>query len=173
MPCDPTWRAWHYRLRKDAKGFKDLLATHIRTKTTIICRTMPGKLIVLADSTSGLADVDQCDERSDRGRNRATKRVSGFKRFRKNMGLLAHLRLPPRYQIPKSSDPGRDFVAWIGLVHARQCRQVESRTWPDLMQGDRYLRRLLVVGADSVLRRAKLHPGKFPWITQMLARRQF
>jgi transposase len=40
-------------------------------------------------------------------------------------------------------------------------------------QGDRYLRRILVVGAVSVLRRAKLNPEKFPWITRLLARRPF
>ena len=40
-------------------------------------------------------------------------------------------------------------------------------------QGDRYLRRILVVGAHSVLRRAKLNPEKYPWLTQLLARRPF
>ena len=44
---------------------------------------------------------------------------------------------------------------------------------PISKHGDRYLRRILVVGAVSILRRAKLHPEKFPWITQMLARRPF
>ena len=44
---------------------------------------------------------------------------------------------------------------------------------PISKQGDRYLRRILVAGAVSILRRAKLHPEKFPWITQMLARRPF
>ena len=34
-------------------------------------------------------------------------------------------------------------------------------------------RRILVVGAHSVLRRAKLNPEKYPWLTQLLARRPF
>ena len=37
-------------------------------------------------------------------------------------------------------------------------------------QGDRYVRRILVVGAHSVLRRAKENPEKYPWLTQLLAR---
>jgi len=39
--------------------------------------------------------------------------------------------------------------------------------------GDRYLRRILVVGAHAVLKRARLHPQKYPWLTQLLARRPF
>jgi transposase len=35
------------------------------------------------------------------------------------------------------------------------------------------VRRILVVGAHSVLRRAKEDPGKYPWLTQLLARRPF
>ena len=35
------------------------------------------------------------------------------------------------------------------------------------------MRRILVVGAHSVLRRAKLDPQKHPWLTQLLARRPF
>jgi transposase len=35
------------------------------------------------------------------------------------------------------------------------------------------LRRILVVGAHSVLRRAKENPEKYPWLTQLLARRPF
>ena len=38
---------------------------------------------------------------------------------------------------------------------------------------DRYLRRILVVGAHAVLRRAKQNPEKYPWLTQLLARRPF
>jgi transposase len=38
---------------------------------------------------------------------------------------------------------------------------------------DRYLRRILVVGAHSVLRRAKQNPEKYPWLTLLLARRPF
>jgi tripartite-type tricarboxylate transporter receptor subunit TctC len=34
----------------------------------------------------------------------------------------------------------------------------------------RYLRRILVVGAHSVLRRVKHNPEKYPWLTQLLAR---
>jgi transposase len=35
------------------------------------------------------------------------------------------------------------------------------------------MRRILVVGAHAVLRRAKQNPEKYPWVTQLLARRPF
>ncbi len=49
----------------------------------------------------------------------------------------------------------------------------KQKLGPISKQGDRYLRRVLVVGAHSVLRRAKQNPEKYPWLTQLLARRPF
>jgi len=48
-----------------------------------------------------------------------------------------------------------------------------SKLGPISKQGDRYLRRILVVGAHSVLRRAKHNPEKYPRLTPLLARRPF
>jgi len=33
------------------------------------------------------------------------------------------------------------------------------------------LRRILIVGALAVLRQARAHPEKYPWVTQLLARK--
>jgi transposase len=38
-------------------------------------------------------------------------------------------------------------------------------------QGDRYLRRLFVVGAISIVRTARMRPDKYPWVIDLLARR--
>ena len=38
-------------------------------------------------------------------------------------------------------------------------------------QGDRYLRRLLVIGATAVVRQARLHPQKHLWIMRLLAKK--
>ena len=40
-------------------------------------------------------------------------------------------------------------------------------------QGDRYLRRLFVLGAISIVRIARARPEKYPWLIQLLARRPF
>ena len=68
---------------------------------------------------------------------------------------------------------GRDFAAWIGLVPRQDSTGGKHKLGPISKQGDRYLRRILVVGAISVLRRAMQSPDKYPWLTQLLARRPF
>jgi transposase len=68
---------------------------------------------------------------------------------------------------------GRDFAAWVGLVPRQDSTGGKPRLGPISRQGDRYLRRLLVGGAVSILRRAKLDPQRHPWVTRLLARRPF
>ncbi len=68
---------------------------------------------------------------------------------------------------------GRDFAAWIGLVPRQDSTGGKQKLGPISKQGDRYLRRILVVGAHAVLRRARQDPAKYPWLTQLLARRPF
>ena len=74
---------------------------------------------------------------------------------------------------PTAFRSGRDFAAWIGLVPRQDSTGGKQKLGPISKQGDRYLRRILVVGAHSVLRRAKSNPEKYPWLTQLLARRPF
>ena len=68
---------------------------------------------------------------------------------------------------------GRDFAAWIGLVPRQNSTGGKQKLGPISKQGDPYLRRILVVGAHAVLRRAMQQPEKYPWLTQLLARRPF
>ena len=46
---------------------------------------------------------------------------------------------------------GRDFAAWIGLVPRQDSTGGKQKLGPISKQGDRYLRRILVVGAHAVL----------------------
>jgi len=66
---------------------------------------------------------------------------------------------------------GRDFASWIGIVPREDSTGGKRRLGPISKQGDRYLRRLLIVGAFAVLRQARAHPEKYPWVTQLLARK--
>src|SRR5215471_3742772 len=63
---------------------------------------------------------------------------------------------------PSAFRSGRDFAAWIGLVPRQDSTGGKQKLGPISKQGDRYLRRLLVVGAHSVLRRAKQSPQNYP-----------
>jgi transposase len=68
---------------------------------------------------------------------------------------------------------GRDFAAWIGLVPREDSTGGKQKLGPISKRGDRYLRRILVVGAHAVLRLARQKPEKYPWLTQLLARKPF
>ncbi len=73
----------------------------------------------------------------------------------------------------KAFRSGRDFAAWIGLVPRQDSTGGKQKLGPISKQGDRYVRRILVVGAHAVLKRARQQPEKYPWLTQLLARRPF
>ena len=68
---------------------------------------------------------------------------------------------------------GRDFAAWIGLVPRQESSGGKPKLGSISKRGDPYLRRILVVGAHSVLRCAMRNPERYPWLTQLLARRPF
>jgi transposase len=74
---------------------------------------------------------------------------------------------------PKVFRSGRDFAAWIGLVPRQDSTGGKQKLGPISKRGDRYLRRILVVGACAVLRYARRQPQKYPWLTQLLARKPF
>ena len=72
---------------------------------------------------------------------------------------------------PKAFRSGRNFSAWIGLVPKQHSSGGKDRLGSISKQGDRYLRSLLTAGALAVIRYAKIHGSKRPWLTALLARR--
>ncbi len=67
---------------------------------------------------------------------------------------------------------GRDLSAWIGLVPKQNSTGGKDRLGSISKAGNRYLRQLLVVGALSVIRRAKqLGTTRHPWLVRLMERR--
>jgi transposase len=89
------------------------------------------------------------------------------------IGVLGASAITATATDPNAFRSGRDFAAWVGLVPRQDSTGGKQKLGPISKQGDRYLRRILVVGAHAVLRRARQHPKKYPWLTQLLARRPF
>ncbi len=69
---------------------------------------------------------------------------------------------------------GRHLAAWFGLVPRQNSSGGKERLGGISKQGDRYIRRLLIVGAHSVLRYAR-GKGRMPtpWLDGLLARRPY
>ena len=101
--------------------------------------------------------------------NEASQRVETIP----GIGVLGATAIVATAADPTVFRSGRDFAAWIGLVPRQDSTGGKQKLGPISKQGDRYLRRILVVGANAVLRRAQENPGKYPWLTQLLARRPF
>jgi transposase len=67
---------------------------------------------------------------------------------------------------------GRDFAAFLGLTPRQNSSGGKATLGGISKQGDRYLRKQLVLGATSLLRVAARHKGALAdWIVAMLARK--
>jgi len=66
---------------------------------------------------------------------------------------------------------GRNLAAWIGLVPKQHSTGGKERLGSITKQGNRYLRWLLVTGAMAVIRYARAHGTKRPWLTRIMDRR--
>ena len=90
--------------------------------------------------------------------NEASKRLETIP----GIGVIGATAIAATVPDPKAFRSGRDFAAWIGLVPRQDSTGGKQKLGPISKQGDRYLRRILVVGAHAVLRRARQKPGSIP-----------
>jgi transposase len=66
---------------------------------------------------------------------------------------------------------GRQFAAWLGLTPKAHSSGGKEKLGAISKQGDSYLRRLLVVGATSVIRVARKETSSKLWATRLLERK--
>src|SRR6266568_3355877 len=66
---------------------------------------------------------------------------------------------------------GRSLAAWIGLVPKQHSTGGKERLGSITKQGNCYLRWLLVAGAMAVIRYARQHGTKRPWLIRIMDRR--
>lgn len=80
--------------------------------------------------------------------------------------IVAIVTEPPNFQ------SARHFAAWLGLVPRQNSSGGKQRQSGISKGGDRYLRRLLVLGATSVFRHIGTKPAaSATWLRGVLARR--
>ena len=154
------------------EGLKTLLAIIADDGDERLPIDARASLIVLAAQLQALQTLIRSIEKRIIAQHRASeesKRVATIP----GIGLLGASAITATVTDPSAFRSGRDFAAWIGLVPRQDSTGGKQKLGPISKQGDRYLRRLLVVGAHAVLRRARQSPQNYPWLTQLLARRPF
>jgi transposase len=86
------------------------------------------------------------------------------------IGPLAATAIAATVPDPSVFRGGREFAAWLGLVPRQNSTGGKVRLGRISRQGDGYIRRLLIIGAQSVLRCSKAARSN-PWLQQLLAKR--
>jgi transposase len=99
--------------------------------------------------------------------NPASKRLDAIPGF----GVIVSTAVVATMTDPNAFNTGREFAAWIELVPRQNSTGGKERLGSISKQGDRYLRRLLVVGALAVIKSARTRPDKYPWVVALLGRR--
>jgi transposase len=90
------------------------------------------------------------------------------------IGEIAGHALVARLPDASSFRSGRDLAAWLGLTRLDHSTGGKPRTQgPISKRGDRALRRLLVLGATSVIAHQRRTGRLDPWIAGLIARRPF
>ncbi|EEX13849.1 transposase for insertion sequence element [Citreicella sp. SE45] len=74
---------------------------------------------------------------------------------------------------PELFHKGRDFAAWLGLTPRQHSTGGKQRLGATTKMGERSLRRLLIIGANSVIIKRHCHASARPgtWLARMLERK--
>lgn len=87
-----------------------------------------------------------------------------------SIGLLIATALVALAPPPEMFQRGRDFAAWLGLVPRQHSTGGKQRLGSTTKMGERSLRRLLIIGANSVVKwRARKGAVPGSWLAKMLA----
>jgi transposase len=66
---------------------------------------------------------------------------------------------------------GRSFAAWLGLTPRSDSSGGKEKRVGISKRGDSYIRRLLVIGATAIIRRARQDNASKSWIAKRLVRK--
>ena len=154
------------------KGIKELLAIVAQNAASRFPVDAHASLIVLSAQLQAVQTMIGSIEKRivlQHRSNADSKRLETIP----GIGIIGATAIAATVSDPKVFRSGRDFAAWIGLVPREDSTGGKQKLGPISKRGDQYLRRILVVGACAVLKQARLQPEKYPWLTQLLARRPF
>jgi transposase len=133
---------------------------------TAMRRALQVSVAQLSALQAQIGELDRCIHAHHRA-NDVSRRLESVP----GIGVIGATAIAATVTDPTAFRSGRDLAAWIGLVPRQNSTGGKEKLGGISKQGDPYLRRLLVVGARAVVRQARLHPDKYPWIAKLLAKK--
>jgi len=128
-------------------------------------------LLRLADQLDSLAaEIHALDRRllAWHRQDQASQRLATIP----GVGIITATALSATVVDPSAFRSGREFAAFLGLVPRQNSSGGKDRLGRISKKGDGYLRKLLVIGATSVIRRSRTGTlAAAPWIRSLLERR--
>ena len=123
----------------------------------------------LMELTEEIGALDQ-ELRAWHAENEASRRLAAIP----GVGVITATAIAATVTDPDQFRSGRQFAAWLGLTPQQQSTGGKTRLGGISKQGDRYLRRLLVVGATAVMRHARDNTTPMAaWIRELLEKKPF
>ena len=155
---------------KGVDGLKSLLGVIAEArKRARLPEEMSNALRALAAQLQSLSDQIGVLERNIHAQHRASEASRRLETI-PSIGVIGATAITATVTDASAFKSGREFAAWVGLVPRQYSTGGKQKLGGISKQGDRYLRRLLIVGATAVIRHARAHPDKNPWIMKLLAR---
>ena len=128
-------------------------------------------LIILRDQLIGVASQIHTLERrllTWHRQNQASQRLATIP----GVGIITATAMAAAVTDPSMFRSGREFAAFLGLVPRQNSSGGKDKLGRISKKGDGYLRKLLVVGATSVIRRSKTDDlAAAPWVQSLLERK--
>ena len=113
-----------------------------------------------------IGELDRCIKEQHRASD-VSQRLEGIP----GIGIIGATAIAATVTDPGQFKSGRDLAAWVGLVPKQHSTGGKVRLGSISKQGDRYLRRLLVVGGTSIVKLARIFPWKYHWVAKLLAKK--
>jgi transposase len=152
------------------EGIATLIARVTTTGADAVPPTVRAGLLPLVAQLDSLQQQIAAIEKTIYAQHRASEASRRLETI-PGIGVIGATAIAASITDPGAFKSGRDLAAWIGLVPRQNSSGGKERLGGISKQGDRYLRKLLVVGAAAVLRHARANPDKHPWLIALLARR--
>jgi transposase len=150
------------KLAQQALSDKDALPSYARTALEILVR----QIMTLSE------EITTLDRKllAWHAESEASQRLTAIP----GLGIITATAMAATVTDPELFRSGRQFAAWLGLTPQQRSTGGKTQLGGISKQGDRYLRRLLVVGATAVIRHTKDKPTPMAnWIRKLLEKKPF